>query len=66
MNVSCEIDEPGSMRESSLSDDAMGRLLLMMPRNLDLPVTADSEVNDRSEDRKQDDDQEPHRFRSPG
>src|SRR6266550_5820283 len=29
MNVSCEIDEPGSMRESSLSDDAMGRLLFM-------------------------------------
>ena len=29
MNVSCEVDEPGSVRESSLSDDAMGRLLFM-------------------------------------
>jgi hypothetical protein len=27
MNVSCEIDEPGSVRESSLWDDAMGPIL---------------------------------------
>ena len=31
MSVSCESDEPGSVRESSRSDDATARLLFMMP-----------------------------------
>src|SRR6266550_6625498 len=38
MNVSCEVDEPGSVRESSLSDDAMGRLLFTMPVMLSLSL----------------------------